>query len=73
MTSPLLHNPLEVINSYVENTPFEWIEYIQPEGMNVGQSFDASDGWINCNQNDKKYDKSRNQQYSYYCNDRACF
>ena len=46
MTSNTLENPTEVIMPMVENTPFEGIEYIRADGMNVmniGEPFDASD------------------------------
>ena len=46
MTSDTIDNPSEVIMPMLENTPFESIEYIRPDGMNVmniGEPFDASD------------------------------
>ncbi|MDO4537647.1 MAG: diguanylate cyclase [Coriobacteriales bacterium] len=46
MTSDTLANPAEVIKPMVANTPFDQIEYIRADGMNVmniGEPFDASD------------------------------
>ena len=46
MNSEVLENPSEVINPMVENSPFDAIEYIRKDGMNVmniGEPFDASD------------------------------
>nr|MCR5099910.1 sensor domain-containing diguanylate cyclase [Butyrivibrio sp.] len=46
MTSDTLENPQEIIGPMVENTPFDGIEYIRADGMNVmtiGEPFDASD------------------------------
>lgn len=46
MTSDTLDNPSDVILPMIENTPFDAIEYIRADGMNVmniGEPFDASD------------------------------
>ncbi len=46
MTSDTLENPAETITPMVENSPFDGIEYIRADGMNVmniGEPFDASD------------------------------
>ncbi len=46
MTSDTLENPAEIITPMVENSPFDGIEYIRADGMNVmniGEPFDASD------------------------------
>ncbi|MCR4617648.1 MAG: sensor domain-containing diguanylate cyclase [Lachnospiraceae bacterium] len=46
MTSETLENPSEVITPMIENSPFDDIEYIRADGMNVmniGEPFDASD------------------------------
>lgn len=42
----ILENPNEIISVLIENTPFNSIEYISPDGMNMtsaGDYFDASD------------------------------
>ncbi|MCR5272133.1 MAG: sensor domain-containing diguanylate cyclase [Lachnospiraceae bacterium] len=46
MTSDTLENPAEIIEPIIENTPFDGIEYIRADGMNImniGEPFDASD------------------------------
>ncbi|MCR4822560.1 MAG: sensor domain-containing diguanylate cyclase [Treponema sp.] len=46
MTSAQLENPSDIINPMIANSPFDGIEYIRPDGMNVmniGKAFDASD------------------------------
>ncbi|MCR4735428.1 MAG: sensor domain-containing diguanylate cyclase [Treponema sp.] len=46
MTSAALENPAEIINPMLDNSPFDNIEYIRADGMNVmniGEPFDASD------------------------------
>ncbi|MCR4892567.1 MAG: sensor domain-containing diguanylate cyclase [Lachnospiraceae bacterium] len=46
MTSEILKNPVEVVTPLIENSPFDKIEYIRADGMNVmniGGPFDASD------------------------------
>jgi len=46
MTSETLEDPVKIIAPMVDNTPFDKIEYIRKDGMNVmniGDSFDASD------------------------------
>lgn len=46
MTSETLENPVKIISPMLDNTPFDEIEYIRADGMNVmniGESFDASD------------------------------
>lgn len=45
MTGEVLENPLEELKNYIENTPFNSIEYIRADGMNItdaGDPFDAS-------------------------------
>lgn len=45
MSSVELENPVSTLNQYVDNTPFERIEYINANGMNytdAGEPFDAS-------------------------------
>jgi len=42
----ILENPNEIISVLIENTPFNSIEYVSPDGMNMtstGDYFDASD------------------------------
>lgn len=46
MTSDTLENPSEIISPMIVNSPFDDIEYIRADGMNVmniGEPFDASD------------------------------
>lgn len=46
MTSRTLDNPEEIIGNIADSTPFDKIEYIREDGMNVmniGEPFDASD------------------------------
>lgn len=46
MTSDTLENPAELIKPMIVNSPFDGIEYIRADGMNVmniGEPFDASD------------------------------
>ncbi|MCR5187436.1 MAG: sensor domain-containing diguanylate cyclase [Treponema sp.] len=46
MTSSTLENPADIITPMIANSPFDKIEYIRSDGMNVmniGEAFDASD------------------------------
>nr|MCR5108448.1 cache domain-containing protein [Lachnospiraceae bacterium] len=46
MTSETIQNPREIITPMIVNSPFDKIEYIRADGMNVmniGEPFDASD------------------------------
>lgn len=45
MTSPTIDNPGDVLDEYIDSTPFNSIEYITADGINMttaGEAFDAS-------------------------------